>query len=772
MLSLRPRKSASRSQFWFAFLLAAVWGQTGVGAGSDPGVTILGQVVDARTGAPLEHVLVSVEDAAKSALTGPDGRFSIPDIPPGTHRLYVSVVGYALFRRELAIGPNAPEPLTIRLTEGTTAYTETVTVTPDVFRAPPEPVASASVLGNAELQNLRGVLADDPLRAVQVLPGVATGDDFRSEFTVRGSDFRHLTFTVDGFDTPYLLHTVRGLESKTPTGSVAMINSDVLQDVTLLNGGYPQRYGGHTGAELDFRLRDGSRDRTIVRVAASGTAASGEAEGPIGSGGRGSWLVSGRQSYIDYLVHQLTSHGISFNFTDAQGRASYNLSPRQRLDFTVLAGHSRFQNEPGHTGPDDLFDATNESVVGVASWTLTVSKAALTQRVLAAQNHFRNRNTNGGELETGTDHQLAYRADVVASMTPALQASAGGSIEHATEARVANEFNTPTGIPLGFDDWNAKAWRGGAYAMVQWKPRPAVTISPGVRGDYSGVTRQSVGSPWLQTEWRVRAATILRASAGRYVQIADFDRVFGAAGNPNALPERAIQYDLGVEQRFRRTWRVAVTGYDREERDMLRQPRNDTRLVTLPSGGTVIVAADFTTKFFNELNGYGRGIEFVLQRTTTGRGVSGSFAYGYGLNHYHDFRTQENYWGDFDQRHTLNAFAQYTHSDRTSVVTKLRMGSNFPIPGYYTERSDGTFYIGPERNTARLPLYARLDLRANRTFTWSHHRVTGFLEVINVLNRENVRFVPPSVNRRLNVVSTPFETTLPIVPSAGVLIEF
>src|SRR5262249_60939045 len=122
--------------------------------------------------------------------------------------------------------------------------------------APPDPVPSASVLGSAEMQNLRGVLADDPLRAVQVLPGVATGDDLRSEFTVRGSDFRHITFTIDGFDTPYLLHTVRGLENKTPTGSVAMINSDVLQDVTLLNGGSPHRLGEHTPGRMGLHSLD------------------------------------------------------------------------------------------------------------------------------------------------------------------------------------------------------------------------------------------------------------------------------------------------------------------------------------------------------------------------------------------------------------------------------------------------------------------------------------------------------------------------------------
>jgi outer membrane receptor for ferrienterochelin and colicin len=542
--------------------------------------------------------------------------------------------------------------------------------------------------------------------------------------------------------------------------------------VTLLNGGYPQRYGGHTGAEVDFRLRDGARDRPIVRVSVSGTNASGVGEGPIGSSDRGSWLISGRQSYIDHLVHHLTSHAISFGFGDVQGRASYALSPRQRLDFTAIAGHSRFQNEPGHTAPDDLFDATNASVVGVASWTVTTSKAVVTQRLLAAGNHFRNRNTDGGELETGSDRQLAYRADVMTTPARAVRVDAGGSVEHATEARVANEFNTPTGVPIGFDDWSAKAWREGAYALLQWKPRDAFTISPGVRGDHSGVTGQSVASPWLQTEWRVRRATVVRASAGRYVQIADFDHVYGAAGNLDALPERAVQYDLGIEQRFGRSWRAAVTGYDREERDMLRQPFNETRLVTLPSGATTIVRADFTTKFFNELNGYSRGVEFLLQRMTMGRGLSGSIAYGYGLNRYDDYRTQESYWGDNDQRHTLNTYVVYTHSDRTSAVVKFRTGSNFPVPGYYTERSDASFVIGAERNTARLPVYARLDIRGNRAFSWSRHRVTLFAEVINVLNRENVRFVPPPVNTRLNIVGTPFETMLPIVPSVGVLIEF
>ena len=106
-----------------------------------------------------------------------------------------------------------------------------------------------------------------------------------------------------------------------------------------------------------------------------------------------------------------------------------------------------------------------------------------------------------------------------------------------------------------------------------------------------------------------------------------------------------------------------------------------------------------------------------------------------------------------------------------SVSGKLRMGSNFPAPGYYTE-ADGLYYVGEAKNEVRLPSFARLDLRLNRTFTWSTRRLTLFAEVINVLNRENVRYHPPSIDVRTLEARRLFESLLPVVPSAGLLFEF
>ncbi|HXT30001.1 MAG TPA: TonB-dependent receptor [Vicinamibacterales bacterium] len=736
-------------------------------AASQAPMTLAGAVVDGRTGAPLEKVLVVVEDTGQSAQTGADGRFAIPGVVAGPHHLYVSVVGYALLRREVTIGPDpSSRDVLLRLSEGTTAYSETVTVTPDAFRATADAVPSSAILGSADLMNLRGVLADDPLRAVQVLPGVATGDDLRSEFTVRGSDFRHITFTLDGFATPYLLHTVRGVEDRGPTGSVAMINSDVIDEVTLLNGGYPQRYSGHTGSEVDFRLRDGSRDRRTLHVAVSGTNAGAVAEGPIGGARRGSWLVSARQSYLDLIVHRITDSSASFGFTDAQGRVAYDLSPRHRVDLTVLAGRSRFENDPIAREIDDLHAGLNASVVGVAGWRFTTPRLVLSQRLLAADNRFHNENSDGVELDKGRDRQFAWRGDVTAPLASTLEIGGGGEVERRDDSRVRRRL-APNRVDLvQLDDYSGDALLAGGYVSARWKPHPSITIAPGVRGDRWTLTDQSTTSPWIQTEWRPSRGPTVRASAGRYQQFADFENVLGVSGGVDLQPERAAQYDLGLEQRIGHGLRVTATLYDREEHEMLRRPGLETRLV-----GTRVVRGSAAARYDNRLEGFARGVELMLQRTTSGRGVSGWLSYAYGRNRYHDVVNGESFWGDFDQRHTLNAWASYRHSDRASFVGKLRMGSNFPIPGYYAE-SDGAYRITDVRNTTRLPLYSRLDLRANRTFNWSRRRLTLFAEVINVLNRDNLRFGPPRVSLITGQTTRPFDTMIPIVPSAGVLIEF
>ena len=722
--------------------------------------TIQGHVLDARTGAPLARVLVVVEGGSQTAQTGPDGRFELPAVETGPRRLVVSVVGYVLVQRDVQVAPGQVLHVTIPLTEGTGTYTESVTVAADRFRPAGSPVPAQQVLGSADLQNLRGVLADDPLRAVQVLPGVATGDDLRSEFSVRGSDFAHMNFTVEGFSTPFLLHTVRAVEDRANAGSVAMINSDILEDVTLLNGGYAQRYGNRTGAEVDFRLREGSRDRRQVRASVSGTSASSVIEGPFG--GRGSWLLSARQSYVDLLVKRLRDEGIAFGFTDVQGKTVYDLTDRQRLDLTVIAGRSRLE-DTDRDDRRDKFVGRNRAAIAVTGWRLTGSRGLLDARVLGAVSEFRNNETDNPSLDEGEERQLAARVDGTYVVSPDLQVEIGGDAERMRETR--RRDRVVGGVGRTINEYSGEATRSGAYALVRVDLFDRLLIAPGARADHSTLTDETTASPWLQLEWRTSRSTAVRASAGVYRQFPGFEQVIGALGRGTNRHERAAQYDVGVEGRVGTTMRWQVTFYDREEEDFFRRAGAETRVVD----GRLVRGAN-TAVYLNRLDGYARGVELLVQRRDPNT-LSGWISYAYARNRYHDAASAEAFWGDLDQRHTLNLYAHYRWSDRSSVGGKLRLGSNFPVPGYYVERN-GEYFVTDRRNELRLPVYARLDVRANRTFNWSRRRLTLFAEVINVLNRDNLRFDPPSISSTTRRASGLFETMLPVLPSAGILIEF
>ncbi|MEO8520909.1 MAG: carboxypeptidase regulatory-like domain-containing protein [Acidobacteriota bacterium] len=747
----------------FACAAAVAWlASATLLAQSDGSGRISGRVVDARTGAGLARVLVLVEDGGPSAETGPDGSFSLSGIAPGLHRLFVSVVGYALVRRDVEVAAGGAAAVTIPLSEGTGTYTERVTVAADRFRPAEPAVASQQTLGSADIQNLRGVLADDPLRAVQVLPGVATGDDLRSEFSVRGSDFSHMNLTVDGFPTPFLLHTVRAVEDSSASGSVAMINSDILDEVTLLSGGYAQRDGNRTGAEVNFRLREGSRQRFQARAAVSGTSASAVLEGPLGRDRRGSWLVSARQSYLDLLLHRLSQEGLDFAFADAQAKLAYDRSPAQRFELTLLAGRSRMQEKREDTDTGQIVTGRNASAMAIGSWRVSKRRGVVTTRALASTNRFRNERRGVVEYDRGHDAQIAGRVDAASALTRGVQIAAGLQVDRTSEGRIRRRSSG--GAYRVINEFDAAASRAGAYAQAGWTGGP-LTLVAGARADRWSLTGETTASPWAQAELKTSASTSLRGGAGIYRQFPDFEQVIGALGSRTFRSERASQYDLGFEHRIGEAVRWQLTAFDREEDGFFRRIGAETRLV----GGRVVRGA-IGALYQPSLDGRARGVELLVQRRST-TGLSGWASYSFGRLRYQDHLTGETFWGNLDQRHTANLYLFSRLSARTSLSTKVRVGSNVPAPGYYEER-DGGYYVASTRNRVRVPTYARVDVRANRTYNWSRRRLTLFAEVMNLLNRDNVRFSPPGVNTRTGQATGLFESMIPVVPSAGILIEF
>ena len=290
-------------------------------------------------------------------------------------------------------------------------------------------------------------------------------------------------------------------------------------------------------------------------------------------------------------------------------------------------------------------------------------------------------------------------------------------------------------------------------------------LTAGARVDHWTLSGDSLASPWLDGVWPLTRSLDLRIGTGIYRQEPTLLETRGSRRNPDLQPERAPQVDASIEGRLGARLKWTVGGYDREDRNLVRLPEGEVRLV---SG--VLARPSISSRYQNALSGHSRGLDVFLQRNTL-NGLSGWVAYSLSYTKYRDRQSGETFWGDWDQRHTVNAYAACRFNDRYSASTKFRYGSNFPAAGYW-EQHGTQYFLGGMRNEVRVPPYSRLDMRVNRTFTWAEKRLTLFVEVLNVLNRPNVRQASVGLDTRTFEAFGLFDTMLPRIPSAGFLLEF
>jgi hypothetical protein len=727
---------------------------------------ITGQVVDQRGGTPLADAVVQIPQLKSSVVTDENGRFTFHAVPAGTYRLTVSIVGYILATRDITVTADRTVDVMIPLAEGTGTYREDLTVRGDMTTPAEAAVAAQHTLGSAELQNLRGVMLDDPLRAVQALPGVSATDDLHGVFTVRGSGLDHLGFTLNGVPTKYVLHTVEAVEGG---GSTAMINADVLDRVSLMAGAYPQRVGGRLGALLEFELRQGSRDRQASRLAISGSSVAFTSEGPLGSDKRGSWLVSGRKSYLDFLFEQVFDDPtFTFGFEDVQAYLVRDVGGRHQLRATLMGGQSRFNEQGEDPGPNDLFQARLNGWLAGIEWRYVDPRGVvISQQGYSAGGRYRNVNRDRFVLSTGAGRHVGYRADVTYAASTSALVEAGGNVTEATESASGQDVFDESRIAFG------------GYAQARLSPSSRIVIVPGARFDRWATVRRMGVSPWLNAEWRLTDSARVVAGTGVHRQAPRFAQVFGRYRSDTLVPEKAEHIDAAIEYGIGAGLQFRLGGYVRRERNVIDLTNRHFRMI----GGRVVPPASSTT-FGNNLDGRARGVELSLR----GSGVAaltGWIAYSLGRVDYTDRDTGEEFAGDFDERHNVSANATWRLSNRTTLTTKFRASSNFPLPGYFRQEEESfggagfrapvtmtAYYVGDRRNQVRLPAYSRLDVRANRTYTWEERRLTLFLEVTNIYNRANQRYTGGNINGRTGRVSDLTEDLFPILPSAGLLIEF
>jgi hypothetical protein len=597
-------------------------------------------------------------------------------------------------------------------------YSDEVTVW-GVGEKPIQAGSSEATLGQDGVRAASSVLAGDGLEAVRTMPRVVATDDFRSEFSIRGNGYRQTGIVIDGVATPWLQHAVYG---RSDAGSLSMFTSDIVDRVAVQAGPYARQYGDVLGGQVDVALKEGSRDANHFAARAGGTSAVFDGEGPIGQG-RGSWAAGVRDSYRSWPPLRLSERDVGFGFADAHAKVVYDVSATQQISVTALAGRSTPEtvDEP-LVGP--IGSGVDRAALVSVGWrSILGSRSVLRQRAFFVGQDLETSLPTGALAGRSSNRALGYRGELIHSVLGGLLSEGAevSAIAGARDVEVTDAFQVAGAFHA---NWATQA----VYANFS-RDVSTVRIEAGARVSHSTLVQHHALSPWLHARWRLSPSWTLNAAAGASRQFADLEAARGPEGTPNLSPERATLVDVALEQRLPHV-RWQATLFNRKEYDLFGQPRwqlghVDERRLDAP----------LDDHFQNALSGSARGLELVVIPDHIA-GFSGWLSYSYAMARQTDHTTGETFWSDFDRRHAVNLAATFRLGRQSSVGAVLRGASGIPIPGYF-EMEDGALVPGNRRNTARLPVYLRLDSRAQHTFFPTGHAVTFFGEVLNVLNRSN-----------------------------------
>lgn len=610
--------------------------------------TIRGTVTDSA-GLPTGALEVCVAGTRLCARTDSGGRFGPIIARPGSHRLEVGTdSGSRLFTGAVEVRAGQTSEVRLEMPEIETIQTS-VTVSASERRVPDEVVTSGVLVRQGQIGKAAGAL-QDVSRFVATLPGVLTGSaDFRNDIIVRGGSPLENLFVVDNIEIPNI-NSFANLASA--GGTVSLLDVQLIEDVTFLTGGYPAPYGNRLSSVMQVAQREGSRDRLRARATLAYAGAGAVIEGPW-AGGRGSWILSARRSFLDWFSEDLGTGGVPvfYSFT---GKAVFDVGQRDRIWTTNLGGFDNIR-----LGLSDRVES------GSPLETLDIRYSG--GRLASGVNWQRLYGSRGVGL-LGVSHSRArvdsrikdlFRGGLFGTGAPISDVIAGGEVtfrEDSTESETTVKYDlTLHGVagvdlraggaqkvfrnryltlsPRGYDgpfttvpDVNpidvreaVRAYQGSAYLQGTRALGSRTRLTAGARVDrfaHFGRTLSRV-SPRAGVAVRMTGNLSWNASWGLYHQMPVYLFLVTFPENRSLLPARSEHWVTGLSWTPARALRVSLEAYSKRYRDYAVAVQFPA--LSFANVGETFDVRDILYPMTSAGRGQARGVELFVETRSGGR---------------------------------------------------------------------------------------------------------------------------------------------------------
>ncbi|TDQ98581.1 TonB-dependent receptor [Paraburkholderia silvatlantica] len=713
-------------------LFTCTLGTRALAAGDD--AVLGGTVADAQGHAI--NAQISLQDASGHVVAqttaGPDGRFQLDHVAPGTYAATVEAQGYGAVARIATVTQGQmPDSLAIVMRKDSTLDVTVNAQRLDRARNGLLPEVGASVyrITQADIDaSPQG--ANTPLNQVLLqAPGVA--NDSYGQLHVRG-DHADLQYRLNGILIPEPI-----------SGFGQSLDARIIDQLNLVTGALPAQYGYRTAGIVDIRTKTGDTGNggTIDVYGGSHQTIQTSAD-VFGSSGPFSYYFSGSLGQNNLGIEAPTSDGSPLHDHTRQGNGfgymSYLLNPLTRVSVMFGTASNQFQipNTPGLT---PVYTLNGQSSFNSAD--LNETQSELNNFAAVAL-----QGTNGGAL----DYQVAFftrytrtkfnpdpvgdlifngvasedfhsnqangvQSDFTWRLNDSHTVRAGLMFqqEHAVFDDSVSVFpvdangNQTSDQPLTIQDSHSQTgYLYSLYVQDEWKLAPKLTLNYGLRYDRMDEYVQAGQlSPRIGLVYQPTNATTLHAGYARYFTPPAFELVSDAtiskfngttnqspsSQNDPVKPERADYFDIGITQRLTPALTVGLDAYYKRATDLLDEGQFGSALIFTPFNYQYgrVYGVEFTSSYHQDnVSAY---VNVAFSRAQGKNIVSAQFNFdpaelAYIANHWVSL--------DHDQRITASFGGTYTLGMTTFTADAI-VGSGL--------RSGFA-------NTDRLPWYAQINL--------------------------------------------------------------
>lgn len=722
------------------------------------GASISGFISNQENGEAIPYSSALIKGTNLGGLSNEEGYFVINNVPLGKLTLVVSNVAYEQKELELTISEQETQPfLRIELNRKTIRM-EGVQVKESKKE---RKINTREIIVSSELQTTEEILEipqvgdPDVFRAIQALPGVSSISDFSSGLYVRGGSHDQNLILLDETDVYNPTHF---------GGIFSTFNTDAVETVELLKGGFPARYGGRLSSVLNVTNRDGNRKhhQGIARVSLITSSATLEGPWKLGMQ-KGSYMTSFRRTYLE-LMDALTpkTELPDYYFYDGHAKVNWDTSLKDKITVSAYFGKDRLSLD---FGSKLLVTWGNETYT--SQWVHIFNPQVFSKFIIAGS-HF-------GSLlkvKSDADEEFTRRNDIydlsfkgILNYTPNddHKIDFGYDLKYNDVRYKVSAKNTDID-QSGFADVKVNSFNASFFLQDSWDFFPDWTLQPGLR--LTNFTAQSPNlpaspqanylrfSPRLSLRYKTGELSNFSLSIGKYHQY--LTSLNTGESSPVELwfpldgsvePGESVHYIFGYETQLENYLAIDLETYYKDYKNLLEYRIENDQEWNNQTGKLEDI--------YNMGTGYSYGIDLMLR--TDWNSITGFIGYSLGftrrkldnVNIDPETDQEQEYFPRYDRTHQINVVENF---NITKLTGKKILGSEFNI-GTTLSLASGQPFYKPEQfiynngnfdilysysDRIRLPNYTRFDINFRFKKYYSRINLEYYVQIINLFDTENV----------------------------------